>query len=313
MYTRTVTIRMPEDVVANTLISQEPSAPSITSKGRWGQERRLEFIETRLCWDGRLNRSALTDFFGISVPQASLDLSRYMADAPGNTAYDASAKAYVATQDFQARFADESSARYLAELYALTTHVLGRDISFLGFIPPTEIVRAPSRVVPTPYLRQTLTAIRDKRQLIILYQTMSHPEPVQRTISPHALGYDGFRWHIRAYCHLRERYRDFVFARILQSQVGEASSLDPADDVEWQTMLDVLIGPNPSLAEGPRRAIALDYGMKDDELRIPTRQAFAYYLLKRLGLLSPPPQNPAEQHIILLNRNELRRYVTALG
>lgn len=308
-----VIIRIIVDAEGKILIQKDHAAPSVAAKGRWGQERRLEFIDTRLCWDGRLNRSALTDFFGISVPQASLDLSRYMADAPSNTAYDTSEKAYIASQDFQPRFTDGSSARYLAELYALTTRVLARDISFLGFVPPTEVVRSPARVVPTAYLRQTLTAIRGKRQLTILYQTMNHPEPVRRTISPHALGYDGFRWHVRAYCHLRSGYRDFVFARILQSELGEASSLDPTDDVEWQTLLEVVIGPNPALAEGPRRAIALDYGMKDGELRIPTRQAFAYYLLKRLGLLSSPPPDPAEQHIVLINRDELRRYVTAMG
>lgn len=29
---------------------------------RWGQERRLEFIDYRLRWDGQINRSSLTDF-----------------------------------------------------------------------------------------------------------------------------------------------------------------------------------------------------------------------------------------------------------
>ena len=42
---------------------------------RCGQERRFEFIEFRLLWDGRLNRADLTAYFGISVPQASMDLA----------------------------------------------------------------------------------------------------------------------------------------------------------------------------------------------------------------------------------------------
>ena len=45
--------------------------------GHWGQERRLEFIDFRLLWEGRLNRADLTTFFRISVPQASLDLAKY--------------------------------------------------------------------------------------------------------------------------------------------------------------------------------------------------------------------------------------------
>ena len=49
---------------------------------KWGQAQRLEFIEFRLYWEGKLNRRDLIDFFGISTPQASLDLARYMEFAP---------------------------------------------------------------------------------------------------------------------------------------------------------------------------------------------------------------------------------------
>ena len=46
---------------------------------RWGIERRLEFIEFRLYWEGRVNRADLTSVFGISTVQAS-------ATAPARTA-----------------------------------------------------------------------------------------------------------------------------------------------------------------------------------------------------------------------------------
>ena len=68
---------------------------------RWGVERRLEFIEFRLFWEGRLNRSDITDFFGVSVPQASKDLSLYQELAPGNMDYDKSEKRYVAGPGFK--------------------------------------------------------------------------------------------------------------------------------------------------------------------------------------------------------------------
>lgn len=68
---------------------------------RWGQERRLEFIDYRLRWDGQINRSSLTDFFGISVPQASLDLSEYTKLAPDNLEYDMSSRVYRSTKLFQ--------------------------------------------------------------------------------------------------------------------------------------------------------------------------------------------------------------------
>ena len=52
---------------------------------RWGVERRLEFIEFRLFWEGYVNRGDLIDVFGISVQQASTDLNRYLGLAPEGT------------------------------------------------------------------------------------------------------------------------------------------------------------------------------------------------------------------------------------
>ena len=49
---------------------------------KWGVERRLEFIEFRLFWEGGVNRSDLIDTFGVSVPQASKDLTHYQERAP---------------------------------------------------------------------------------------------------------------------------------------------------------------------------------------------------------------------------------------
>ena len=44
---------------------------------RWGVEKRLEFIEFRLFWEGGINRADIMERFGVSVPQASKDLSLY--------------------------------------------------------------------------------------------------------------------------------------------------------------------------------------------------------------------------------------------
>lgn len=283
-------------------------------RSRWGQERRLEFIDSRLFWEGRLNRSDLTDFFRISVPQASLDLAEYQRLAPSNVVYDLSQKAYIATAGFQPILTEASSARYLAELYALSTGLLNAELSFLGSVPVSDVVRHPTRLVPVAVLRHTLSAIRERRSLAITYQTMSRPDAGSRIISPHALGYDGYRWHIRAFCHSRKDYRDFVFARILELKIAESSAAEPSDDVEWNRFLDLVIAPNPEMPEGPRRAIELDYGMHDGKLVISTRQALAFYLLKRLGLASPPPPGQAHiQQIVLVNRDELVGYLPQLA
>ena len=67
---------------------------------RWSQKQRLEFIEFRLQWEGRVNRSDLINFFAISVPQASLDFAKYRELAPDNAVYDATEKTYIAGSSF---------------------------------------------------------------------------------------------------------------------------------------------------------------------------------------------------------------------
>ena len=51
-------------------MAQEPDTERVEGEARqglrWGVERRLEFIDFRLFWDGRINRGDLTEQFGIS-------------------------------------------------------------------------------------------------------------------------------------------------------------------------------------------------------------------------------------------------------
>ena len=83
---------------------------------RWGVEQRLEFIEFRLFWEGGINRSDITGFFGVSVPQASKDLTQYQELAPDNVRYDRSEKRYFATDSFCPRFLKPDADHYLAQL-----------------------------------------------------------------------------------------------------------------------------------------------------------------------------------------------------
>ena len=83
---------------------------------RWGTEQRLEFIEFRTFWEGGVRRGDITERFGVSVPQASNDLSLYQKLAPENLRYDSSEKRYVPTPEVAPRFMQPSADRYLIEL-----------------------------------------------------------------------------------------------------------------------------------------------------------------------------------------------------
>lgn len=58
-------------------------------------------------------------------------------------------------------------------------------------------------------LRSVVGAIRRSEAIEVKYQSLSSPEPRWRWIAPHAIGFDGFRWHTRAFCLTDDCFKDF--------------------------------------------------------------------------------------------------------
>ena len=235
-------------------MGQEPDTEEVEGEARpglrWGVERRLEFVDFRLFWDGRINRGDLTEQFGISTPQASADLARYQEMAPGNLAYDPSLKCYLAATTYRPVFKVEDSDRYLAQLSSLASGTLLEEEAWLAEIPDFRIVLTPGRTVDSRSLKAILRGIRDRHALRIQYQSMSKPEPHWRWITPHALGFNGFRWHVRALCHNDETFKDFVFARIYDIGESKPHAIDPGADKPWIDSVTVII----ALIQGSQRA-----------------------------------------------------------
>ena len=72
----------------------------MADKITYAVEQRLRFIDFLLHHYGTLNRAAIMDYFGVSIPQASMDIREYIALAPNNALYDKSAKTYRKTEEF---------------------------------------------------------------------------------------------------------------------------------------------------------------------------------------------------------------------
>jgi WYL domain len=276
---------------------------------RWSQKRRLEFIEFRLLWEGRINRSDLMDFFGISMPQASLDFAKYRELAPENAVYDSAEKTYTTGNTFKPVLVSTSPDGYLNRLLAVESGYLPQASTFLGWLPPTGIVHGPGRSVDTLALRVMLQAIRERRTVEITYQSMNTADPEARKVSPHALGFDGLRWHARAFCHRRQTYRDFVLARVFAITIESIFETDPQADMEWHNTIEAIIVPAPLLSDSQRRAIELDYGMVDGRLVLNVREALLFYYLRHLGLLEESGKESATtEQIALANRAELEPF-----
>jgi len=277
---------------------------------RWGAEQRLEFIEFQLFWEGVINRSDITARFGVSVPQASNDLTFYRELAPGNLEYDASAKRYVTTPGFTPRFLKPNPDRYLAQLMAVADGIMAFSDTWMSTAPSIGVLPIPGRRIVPEILRSLLNAIRAGNSLHIEYQSMNRerPAPLWRWITPHALGSDGMRWHVRAFCHRRENFVDFLVSRCLAIGESGAAGARAEDDWRWQNFFEVHLEPNPELAVGQRRAIELDYGMIDGRVTVPVRHALLYYFNKRLRLdVGVHLDDPSERPVIIANRDEFDR------
>ncbi len=268
-------------------------------RARWSEEKRLEFIDFRLRWEGRFNRSDLTDFFGISVPQASIDISRYLEAAPANASYDRTERAYVAGSGFVPVYPENEPSRYMNELFARASGLESKETSFLGWSPPVGLTPIPRRPIEVSILLALLRAVRDQLGLRILYHSMTRPEPTSRTISPHAFGHNGLRWHARGFCHTHGDFRDFVVGRILKVEGFESRGADPATDRAWHTIQTLELCPNPTLSEPHRRAIELDYGMTNGRVTLQCREALRFYLENSLGLEKPVEGAPDRRQVVL--------------
>ncbi len=275
---------------------------------KWGVERRLEFIEFRLFWEGAVNRVDIIDRFDVSVPQASKDLTLYQEVAPGNAVYDKSAKRYVPGDDFRPKYLDPDPDQYLSRMRSVGEGLVTEEDNWISSLPAIDIVVTPKRRVSPSVLKAVLQAVRERRSLTVLYQSMNREqtEPQLRQISPHAFGFDGFRWHTRAFCHDTQKYKDFLLPRILD--VGAKGAVDDTArfDRLWNERFDIVVGPHPDLTASQKKVVELDFGMTDGSLTLSVRYAMLFYALKRLGLLNATElQSPRTQHIVALNRDML--------
>lgn len=274
---------------------------------RWGVEQRLEFIEFRLFWEGGINRADITGFFGVSVPQASKDLTQYQELAPENVRYDRSQKRYFATDSFKPRFLKPDADRYLAQLTFAVDPILHGERTWLASLPSVDTMPVPHRRVDVPVLRTILAAVRGANSVEVLYQSMNElrPAPIWRRITPHALGSDGFRWHVRAFCHIDSKFKDFLLSRCLDARAPSQPGAKPEDDKHWNEFFEVTLSPNPKIGENQRKVIAQDYGMRGGSVAIPVRRALLYYFRKRLRLdVADVLDDPHETPVVVTNRAE---------
>ena len=273
---------------------------------RWGVRRRLEFIDFRLFWDGRFNRSDMADTFGISVQQASVDIGQYEKIAPNNLAYDRVEKAYRRTERFAPAFIGETIERYLLQLVAIENGWMRPEDTWFDTVRPLEVITLRRRPVDPTVLLRVLDAVRERLEIDIEYASLTGSVQPSRTIAPHALAHSAGRWYVRSWSRNHNDFRDYNLNRISVVADPRPSSVDPALDFEWMHEMNLVILPNPDLPRERQVAVAAEHGMKDGRLVRPCRLSLSFYLMKEHNLdVEPGVLKPERQEIILHNRVEI--------
>lgn len=276
------------------------SDPAAQPTLRWSVEQRVAFAVRRLYWDGTINRDDLMRRFGVSANQATADLARLKDLYPDGFAYDTVARRYRALPTYLPH--EAAPAGLLRELRLIAEGHLDPRDSVLGVVPTLAIAEPAERSVDAATLRSVLAAIRDRHAIAARYVSFQRPGERQRTLSPHALVFDGFRWHVRAHDAGDDAFKDFVIARLSRVAQAGAWHRHPAEDAAWNRIVTLEIAPHPGLDPHQRRVIARDYGMDARQrLLLKVREAVLFYVRRRFGLTEGHEQRPAqEQHIVLL-------------
>lgn len=267
------------------------------------QRERLTYLEFRLYFIGEIGRPDLSARFGVAPAGATRDIAKYRELAPLNIDFDNSSKTYRINDEFAPIF-EHSPQRVLSTLsLGFGDGVDGEHRSLLPCEFPATL-SSPRMDVLAPICR----AIYAKRPVAIRYQSMSSGES-ERVIVPFALVDTGLRWHVRAFDRKSGEFRDFVITRIQNPTIldeGSTANERPENDIQWSRIVELDLVPHPRLRRP--EIIKMDYGMKDDSIRIRVRAAVVGYMLLRWSVDASPDHNLTEEHYRLWLRDPLALY-----
>lgn len=118
---------------------------------------------------------------------------------------------------------------------------------------------------------------------------------------------------MRAYCHLREGFKDFVLGRILSPGVPSASEVDSSRDREWHTTVDLILKPDDSLTIKQREGVETDNGMKSGRITVSCRQAMLFYTLRTLNFEPNGTPRRGEKEVVIDNLAEIKNLLPKPG
>jgi len=256
-----------------------------TNELNWAARERLRSVEVRLWWRGFVGRKELMEVFGISAAQATSDLQKYFELNEGACFYSTNRKRYEASQEMGCVLHQPvleegltlAFGEMVGERWQRERVWDGQKPGLLGAVnlPVREGAQWVDRVM--------VLAAKGTRRVRVKYVSVKSGRASWREMVPRTFGWDGRRWHARAYCLENEGWRDFVMGRIEEAEWPGMAEKVPGD-AAWDTWVAVKLKVNPELNAVQKRALKLDYGLSGNSLTVRVREAMRPYLLAEMFL-----------------------------
>lgn len=279
---------------------------------KWATQQRLQYIEIMAFYTGVVTRSDVARAFGISDAAATKDLKLYGQLAPESLIYKHNVFGFVPADGFQPLFANLSPANVLPMIAGNQAVAQGPygDEQIYGIT--VDSLPLPNRLPAASVLAQIVRAIRQQRQVNVVYHSLSDRDSSpERIIEPHSLVNTGSRWHVRAYSNDTYDFRDFVLSRFVEAHLlNKAAESSVEYDDDWVEIVSLQLTPHPKLGAQKRASLLLDYHGENDVIELNVRRALIGYALQRLSVdtTADHSMNPNAYQLIVMNRDEIEPF-----
>lgn len=247
---------------------------------------RFEYIETRLFWGNGLTAGELGETFDISRQAAQKVIDDYRNTFPGQMIYDPHLRRHTPAEGFKPGVIRKNPLYFLEYLRGQSLTGLYRYESDWSDLIVTDADRFLRPHLALDIMKPVFYALLNQKTVVIDYQkkNLGKDEKTTRLISPNHLVFADDRYHLRAYCHQKNAYLDFVLTRIAHAQIAEGEEwVSSHGDKEWHEHIELHFKPNPTLPESVQNSILKNYEVNDSGSRIiRCSKALAYYIKNKL-------------------------------
>lgn len=261
-------------------------------------QNRFRVIWSLLVWEGAIRNATLAELFGVGSMQVSRIIAEFRDCFPD--AIERDKYQWISTGRVKAPDGAGSLRQYLT---LRTTPSIEHGTVFdarLVFLEPDPAT-----------FRALHRAATEKLPVSIDYASMSSGATTTRVVFPQTLVQLGLRWHVRAWCTVRQQFRDFNLGRMSNVKLlTDSEGLTLPADIDWITVLVVRIGAHQDLGLAQERIVRDEYFRGTMGVRAEVRAALLKYWLQEARVaVDVTVQKPPAFILQLREPEKFRRYL----